>query len=180
MAPHSEGLMMCSGRWTAVFVAVLALPILAQSPDFSGTWRLDRPGSQINTASGLGGLGAGGAPDTLHVTHAANGTVVIGSQVNESQARAYRPGAESDFVVGRDAMVRVRTRVDGNRILVEGAQKEGAPVSLREVLTLDPKGEMLTIEVTTTTASGEAASRLVYRKITSVGPCTSWPTPCRP
>jgi hypothetical protein len=153
----------------------------AQSPDFSGTWRLDRAASQINPASGLGGLGAGGAPDTLHVTHAANGTVVIGSEVNESQARAYRLERDSEFLVGRDRMVRVRSRIEGNRILVEGRQEEGgAPVSLREVLTLAPTRDTLTIEIATITARGEAVTRLVYRPQLSAGSCQSWPTPCRP
>jgi hypothetical protein len=163
----------------AILALVLALPASAQSPDFSGTWRLDKAASKINPASGLAGLGAGGAPDTLHVTHAANGTVVIGSEVNESQARAYRPERDSDFLVGRDRVVRVRTRIEGNRILVEGRQDEGgSPVALRETLTLSPNRDTLTIDVVTTTAQGEAQTTLVYKPATSAGPCQSWPTPC--
>ena len=165
----------------AVFVLTVALQAAAQSPDFSGTWRLDKSVSKINPASGLAGLGAGGAPDTLHVTHAANGTLVIGSEVNESQARLYRPERDSEFLVGRDRMVRVRTRIEGNRILVEGRQEEGGPpVALREVLTLSPNRDTLTIEVVTTTAQGEAATTLVYKPTASAGACQSWPTPCRP
>lgn len=173
--------MIRSAGVTFVFSVALTLAVGAQSPDFSGTWRLDKAVSKINPASGLAGLGAGGAPDTLHVTHAANGTVVIGSEVNESQARAYRPERDSDFLVGRDRLVRVRTRIEGNRIMVEGRQEEGGPpITLRETLTLAPNRDTLTIEVTTVTTQGEAVTMLVYKPSTSAGPCTSWPTPCRP
>jgi hypothetical protein len=36
----------------------------------------------------------------------------------------------------------------------------------------------LTIDVTTAAAE-KAASTLVYTKITDVGPCETWPTPCK-
>ena len=38
---------------------------------------------------------------------------------------------------------------------------------------------MLTMEVTTTGAKEKASSTLVYTRITDVGPCETWPTPCK-
>ena len=66
----------------------------AQAPDHSGTWRLSRDASQITKGAGLTGLGAGGAPPTLYVTQAANGTAVVGSDINESGAKLYQVSAK--------------------------------------------------------------------------------------
>jgi hypothetical protein len=73
---------------------VLTVPIAAQPPDHSGTWRLSRDASQITKGAGLTGLGAGGAPPTLYVTQAANGTAVVGSDINESGAKLYQVSAK--------------------------------------------------------------------------------------
>jgi hypothetical protein len=39
-------------------------------------------------------------------------------------------------------------------------------------------GKMLTIEVKTTALDAKS-STLKYTRITDVGPCESWPTPCK-
>jgi len=68
--------------------------VVAQAPDHSGTWRLNRDSSQITKGAGLTGLGAGGVPPTLYVTQSANGTAVVGSDINESAARLYQVSAK--------------------------------------------------------------------------------------
>lgn len=153
----------------------------AQAPDLSGTWKLDRPASTISSAAGLAGMGAGGIVDMLHVTHAANGTVTVGSEINESQARLYRPGAASPLPgsggpggpggpSGENASL--TSRWDGSTLIGE------AP-DLRETFTLSPDGGTLTVTVTTRQNGKEATSRLVYTRAVSLGTCDTWPTPCR-
>jgi hypothetical protein len=64
----------------------------------------------------------------------------------------------------------------------EGALKapNGDTTTVREVVTLSSDGRMLTMEVMTTGPRGDnASSTLVYTKITDVGPCEKWPTPCK-
>ena len=73
----------------------------AQAPDHSGTWRLNGDASQITKGAGLAGLGAGGAPPTLYITQAANGTAVVGSDINESAATLYQVSAKG-LVLERD------------------------------------------------------------------------------
>ena len=77
------------GLWFA-----LSVGLVAQAPDHSGTWRLNRDASQITKGAGLTGLGAGGAPPTLYVAQAANGTAVVGSDINESGAKLYQVSAK--------------------------------------------------------------------------------------
>jgi hypothetical protein len=95
-----------------LFVA-LSVGLVAQAPDHSGTWRLNRDASQITKGAGLTGLGAGGAPPTLYVAQAANGTAVVGSDINESGAKLYqvstkgllleRDGATEHFSLSADS-----------------------------------------------------------------------------
>ena len=121
----------------------------AQSPDHSGTWRLNRGASQIASGVGLAPLGAGGAPPTIYVTQSANGTVVVGSDINESAAQLYRLTQGKGFMADREGV--------------------------SERFSLSEDGKTLTVTV----ASGSASSTLVYTRSHAAEPCENWPTPCR-
>jgi hypothetical protein len=45
-------------------------------------------------------------------------------------------------------------------------------------LSMSADGKVLSVQITTTAAE-KAASSLVYTKATNVGPCETWPTPCK-
>jgi hypothetical protein len=123
-----------------------------QPPDYSGTWKIDRASSQITTGTGIAGLGASGAPNTLYIAHAANGTVVIGSDVNESQARTFR--------------------------MSNGVVTQRGPES-SETVSLSADGQTLTIVVVAARPGGETRSTLTYKKVAREDACEQWPTPCR-
>ena len=90
----------------------------AQIPDHSGTWRLSRDASQITKGAGLTGLGAGGLPPTLYVTQSANGTAVVGSDINESGAKLYQVSAKG-LVLERDGTTeRLALSGDGKTLTV--------------------------------------------------------------
>ena len=93
------------GLIARAFVAGLCLlassTVVAQAPDHSGTWRLNRDSSQVTKGAGLTGLGAGGVPPTLYVTQSANGTAVVGSDINESAAKLYQVSTKG-LVLERD------------------------------------------------------------------------------
>jgi hypothetical protein len=159
------------------------VPARAQQPDFTGTWVLDRAASQIVREAALTGLGPTGAPDTLHITHAANGTIVVGSEVNESQSRLYqsrlyRSGAQSALPLADGGTVAIAARLDGLTLVADGTAAGGA--SLKEVHTLSSDRQTLTIAINATSAKGATSSTLVYRRTTKAAPCQTWPTPCRP
>ena len=81
-------------RFVAGLCLLAGVGVVAQAPDHSGTWRLSRDSSQITKGAGLTGLGAGGVPPTLYVTQSANGTAVVGSDINESAAKLYQVSAK--------------------------------------------------------------------------------------
>jgi hypothetical protein len=157
--------------------------ISAQAPDFSGTWKLDETSSKVIATAGIIGLIPAGAPKTLHITQPANGTVVIESQVNEAHVRIYKPGRETSTPAGQGGAVTMTSKWDGRSLVSEGAMKapNGDTTTVREVVTLTADGKNLRMEVTTTPVgqSEKVSSSLVYTKITDVGPCESWPTPCK-
>ena len=168
--------------FAAVLYAALAAPVMTQtpaSPDLSGTWKLDRSASQITAGVGLAGLDRGGAPNTIYVTQAANGTLTIGSDHNQGLARAYLVGGESQIPAMPSGTVTVRTRWEGGTLVAEGATTGPAAASIKETLTPSKDGETLTITVAATTAAGASSTTLVYARTQSESPCTAWPTPCR-
>jgi hypothetical protein len=151
---------------------------LAQGrPDFSGTWTLDAEKSKVTATAGIIGLISAGAPKTLHITQPANGTLVIESQINEAHVRIYKPGAQTSTPAGQGGIVTMTTKWDGRSLVSEGAMKapNGDTTTVKEVVALSADGKALTIEINTTAA----ASTLVYTRITSVGGCETWPTPCK-
>lgn len=164
----------------AIVLLASAATLHAQAPDFSGTWRLDEAKSNVVATAGIIGLIPAGAPKTLHITQPANGTVVIESQVNEAHVRIYKPGRESSTPAGQGGAVTMTAKWEGKALVSEGALKapNGDTTTVREVMSLSPDGKVLTMEVTTSFAE-KASSTLVYTKITDVGACNTWPTPCK-
>jgi hypothetical protein len=155
---------------------LLVAPLAAQAPDLSGTWRLDEQRSNIAAPAGIIGLIAAGAPKTLHITQPANGSVVIESQINEAHVRIYKPGRDTTTPAGQGGTIQMRSRWEGRSLVSEGEFKapNGDATQVKEAISMSGDG-VLTMEITTPAGS----SRLIYTRITDVGACETWPTPCK-
>lgn len=162
---------------TTFFRLVLVLAS-SSAPDLSGTWKLDAGRSRISTEVGWPGLIGSGAPEKLHITHAANGTVVIESEINESHARIYKGGGTTVTPVAQTGRITMASSWDGRSLRVEGTltPPSGEPSQARETLTVSEEGLSLTVEIS---AAG-ATSFLTYTRTEGVDPCEKWPTPCKP
>ena len=160
------------------------LLVLAQSaaPDLAGTWKLDATRSHIATEVGWPGLIGAGAPDRLHVTQAANGTLVVESEINESHARIYKPGGRSATPVAQTSTITMNSRWVGRALESEGSlvPPSGDPSVVKERLALSDDGRTLTVEISTSGPGGTKASTLTYHRTDAVDPCEKWPTPCKP
>jgi hypothetical protein len=156
---------------------VASVALTAQTPDFSGTWRLDEENSNVVATAGIVGLIPAGAPKTLHITHPSNGSLVIESQINEAHVRIYKPGRETSTPAGQGGAVTMTTKWNGRTVASEGALKapNGDTTPVKELWTLSGDGKMLTLQTTV----GQNVSTMKYTKITDVGPCEKWPTPCK-
>ncbi len=179
--------MKCATAYRAALMALAgAASVLAQTPDFSGTWRLDARRSHITATAGLAGLIGTGAPDILHVTHAANGTLIVESEINESHARIYTPGGKSStpVFVGPAGSIAMTSRWDGRSLVAKGRREFTSSASatateVEEVFTLSTDRATLEITITTTGADGKNQSKLIYIRAQTLGPCESWPSPCK-
>ena len=156
---------------------VLQAPVAQEvgRPNFSGWWTLDPDATTLTPPAFSGGRG-GADIDRLFITHAANGTVIVGPETNGLKAWSYTPGREGTIPVGRDTTMRAASRWDGARLVAEGTQGD---LRMHEVMSLNADGSRLTIEVTTTTPEGVTTNTLVYRKDRPVGACGTWAMPCR-
>lgn len=167
----------------ALVVATSTLAAQGPTPNLAGTWRLDETKSKVTAAAGIIGLISAGAPKTLHITQPANGTLVVESQINEAHVRIYKPGRETTTPAGQGGAVTMTSKWEGKSLVSEGALKapNGDTTSIREVLSLSADGKVLTMEVSMSAAGAadRASSTLVYSKIMDVGPCETWPTPCK-
>jgi len=160
---------------TVVVCLLCAGTPFAQRPDFSGMWTLDAAASEFSHPAFSGGRG-GADVGRLFITHAKNGTLVVGAETNASRAWSYTPGRELAIPVGRDTTMMAVSRWEGTQLVAEGRQGD---MQMYEVMSLSPNGEILTIEVTTTTPAGQTMHRLVYTKDRPVGPCENWAMPCK-
>jgi hypothetical protein len=155
--------------------ALLFFFIQTQTVDLTGTWKLDAARSRLSDGVLYAGLIRSGTPQTLHVTHAANGTVVVESQINESHSRIYKPGEKTTTPVGPSGSITMTSKWDGRALVAEG----NLDVPIKESLTLSPDGKTLTIVIELAAASGKISSTFTYNKTDSVGTCRTWPTPCK-
>ena len=167
--------MRCVCLVVGLLTLVMVVPAAAQGPDFSGMWTLNRAASQFTPPAFSGGRG-GDDIDRLFITHAANGTLIIGTETNGLKAWAYTPGRELTIPVGRDTTMRAASRWDGERIVAEGRQGD---MTMHEVMSLSPDGHTLTIEVMTTTPNDTINNRLVYTLGQPVGACEQWAMLCK-
>ena len=140
----------------------------------AGSWKLDAAASLVTDGAGFAGLAAAGAPPWLFVTQPANGTVLIESPINTGHTRFYRPGRSTTTDVA-NGTITVSTTWSGTALVADGriAASSGAVTTVKETLSRD--GEALVVQI----VAGDKTSTLRYTRLLDVGPCTSWPTPCK-
>jgi outer membrane protein assembly factor BamB len=147
--------------------------------DVSGTWKLDPARSTVTTAT-LPGLIKAGAPQVLHITHAANGTVVVESQINESHARVFKPGQTMTTPMWPTGSITAMSRWESRSLVSEGNQESaGGTVRVRESFSISADGKTLTVDVSVGEAAMKTQSTLVYSRQQAAESCKAWPTPCK-
>jgi outer membrane protein assembly factor BamB len=173
-----------AGRMSPASPRIIAPPAGTQKPaappppppvNLAGTWKLETDRSKPGPSAAPAGLAKVGAPGMLHITQAANGMVLVEGQVNESQSRAYKAGRKTTTPLVPSGTITMTSRWEGALLVSEGTIDGGAaPAAVKETYSVGTDGR-LTIDVTLPSGS----STLVYARTQDVGPCKSWPTPCK-
>ena len=163
------------------------MPAEAQTPDFSGAWRLDRDASDMpeRGAGPRGGRGGGpgrrgggrpggpggfGGPAAMFVITQSADLLTIEQQTPRgSRAVSYRlDGGESTSAGPRGDLV-TTSSWDGATLLTVGTLEMSTPrgdfsVDVLEQRSLSADGRTLTVQSVRMLPFGEVASTLVYRK----------------
>ncbi len=154
----------------ALFVATSVMSVFAQTPDFSGTWKLDTDRSEIAAGRGgrRGGRG-GGTPDTLVITQTATELTMEQSAGGQSRTLTYTLEGESSIPAGRGGNMTITSMWDGAMLVSEGSREVsfgggGMTIETKEVRSLSADGQTLTVAVTRTTPQGANTNTLVYAK----------------
>ncbi|HET9370477.1 MAG TPA: PQQ-binding-like beta-propeller repeat protein [Vicinamibacterales bacterium] len=157
-----------------VFPPRRSATIPAPPAALAGSWTLDKAASTITDGAGYAGLAATGAPAWLFITQPANGTVIAESAINTGHTRFYRPGRETTTEIARGTIAMTSRWSDG-KLVAEGrtVAASGGTTEIKETIARD--GDALVVEI----VAGGMTSRLRYTRLTDVGPCQSWPTPCK-
>jgi hypothetical protein len=117
----------------------------------------------------------------LFITEPANGDLIVESPINEGHARMYRPGSKTQTPVGQGGSIVMTTSRTGDAVMSEGAAANaaGAATNVKERYAVSADGKTLSVDVTTSANGETKTSALKYVRVTEVGPCESWPTPCK-
>jgi outer membrane protein assembly factor BamB len=160
---------------TQVPAATTAVPASAKPPaSFAGWWKIDDAKSTVTDGAGLAGLIAAGVPKWLFVTQPANGTMIVEGPVNTGHTRFYRPGKSTTTDIASGTITMASAWVN-NALVAEGqrAMSAGTTAAVKETFSRD--GDALVIEV----VAGDKTSKLRYERLTEIGRCETWPTPCK-
>lgn len=184
-APGAPGAQGAPGRTSAAPGAPARTSAAPGAPgrtrrSFSGSWQLDTAASRVEPGAGLAGLVGAGAPPMLYITQPANGAVVVESPINEGHVRMYQPGAETQTPAGQGGTIRMRAEWRDTALAGSGflESASGAKAGVDERYSVSADGNVLTVTVRVADPE-EKSSTFTYRRIASVGPCASWPTPCK-
>ena len=140
----------------------------------AGSWQLDTATSTITDGAGFSGLMAAGAPRWMFVTQPLNGALVVESPINTGHTRFYRPG-RSTTTDTKDGTITMNTSWIGKTLVAEGRAVTGGGATTAVKETISRDGDALVVEI----VAGDKTSRLRYTRLLDVGPCETWPTPCK-
>ncbi|MEO6223589.1 MAG: hypothetical protein ABIP90_10070, partial [Vicinamibacterales bacterium] len=140
----------------------------------SGSWKLDAATSIVTPGAPFAGLHPTGAPPWLFLTQPANGALIVESALNTSHTRYYRPGKVTTTDVASGTITMNASWV-GKALVGEGktTMSSGVVTAVKEALSRD--GDTLVVKI----VAGDKISKLRYTRLTDVGPCSTWPAPCK-
>ena len=146
--------------------AVLTSPLVAQHPDFSGTWKLNAEKSDARPGRGGGMMGMG----DVQITQSDGKLVITMSMGERSRTTTYHlDGSESSNSGMRGNQMVTTSRWDGPSLVTEGNNTVSTPngdmqVKTKEVRSLSADGKTMTVVTTSTTPQGERTRTTIFDK----------------
>ncbi len=145
----------------AVLTFALSAGLLAQAPNFAGTWKLNAEKSEMGGGGGRG-MGGGMMGELVVTQTAAELSVTRGRNTS-----VYKLDGSESTNAGMRGETKSKAKVDGSTILIDSTSSFEGPngamtITSKQVWSMD--GGSLVITTTRTTPRGERTSKMVYDK----------------
>jgi len=147
--------------------ALLPATVVAQTPDFSGTWKINTIKS--DAAPGRGGQQMDMSNVMLTITQTADAITIVQSGMGPERTVTYKlDGSESTNQMGRGEM-KSTSKWDGAKLVTEGTSTFETPngartMTMKEVRELSKDGKTLTVTNTTDSPMGQRTRKTVFDK----------------
>ena len=156
-------------RRTLLLLALAALPagLLAQTPDFSGTWKINMIKS--DAPQGRGGQQMDMSGLTLTITQTAEALTIVQTGMGPERTTSYYlDGRESTNAAMRGEMKSTSTW-DGEQLVTDGSATMQTPngertIKSKEVRSLSKDGKTMTVTTTTESPMGTRTNKRVFDK----------------
>jgi len=146
--------------------ALLPATAMAQTPDFSGTWKINMIKSDA-PPQGRGGRQMDMSNMMLTISQTAETITIAQSGTGQERSTTYYlDGRESTNRAQRGEMTSKSTW-DGDKLVTEGSSTFEGPngqmtMTMKEVRTLSKDGKTMTVTTTTDTPMGQRTRKMVF------------------
>ncbi len=145
----------------AVLTFALSVALLAQAPNFTGTWKLNAEKSEMG--GGGGGRMGGGMMGEMVVKQTAGELSVTRGE----QTSVYKLDGSESTNAGMRGETKSKAKVEGATIVIDSTSSFEGPngamtITSKEVWSMD--GSNLVVTTTRTTPRGERTTKMVYDK----------------
>jgi hypothetical protein len=148
--------------------ALLPAGAMAQTPDFSGTWKINMIKSDA-APQGRGGQQMDMSNLMLTVTQTAEALTIVQTGMGQERTTTYYlDGRESTNRAGRGDM-KSTSKWDGAKLLTEGSSTFEGPngqvtMTMKDVRELSADGKTMTVTTTTDSPMGQRTRKTVFDK----------------
>jgi hypothetical protein len=147
--------------------ALLGTPAAnAQTPDFSGTWKIDLIKSDAAPA-GRGGQQMDMSRVMLTITQTAETLTIVQTGMGPDRTLVYYLDGRESVNAGQRGEMKSTSKWDGNALVTDGVTNAETPmgamtISTHEVRTLSKDGKEMTVTTTSDTPRGKMTRKTVF------------------
>lgn len=144
---------------------LLASPAGAQTPDFSGTWKINV--SKSDTPPGRGGQQMDLSQLTLTITQTAETLTIVQTGMGPDRTITYRLDGSESVNAGQRGEMKSTSKWDGATLVTDGVTNAETPmgamtITTHEVRSLSDDGTEMTVTTTSDTPRGKMTRKMVF------------------
>jgi hypothetical protein len=148
--------------------ALLPASAIAQTPDFTGTWKINMIKSDA-APQGRGGQQMDLSKMVVAITQTAELITLVQSGTGQELTTSYYLDGRESTNAARRGEMKSKSKWDGDKLVTEGSATLEGPngqmtLTMKEVRTLSGDGKTMTVTTTTDTPMGQRTRKTVFDK----------------